>query len=445
MPVTIGTNKFGLPTWIVNPTAGLGTHQTITSAMASASAGDSIYLTPATYNESFTITPGVNIFANPALQSTGTADNLPVINGTITMSGNGSSTLSGFEITAPSGSAISITNNSSALTLLNMSIGTSGVNAFSMTHGQLYCYSCTGQNVLWSISSGTLYLYDCDFNQFQSGGSSTCTCSGTSSLFAFNSNFSNGINLTSSAAGTIFNVVNCNFLTSNLTAVTIAGGSGSTQYMSGCVLQTGTASAVSVSVGDVLNMSRCTVQSSNANAITGAGTLQYSNICFTGTSSTINTTTLVNNPVSAIYTPSITFDNTNLLSNYVVSSWTPTIRGSTTAGATTYTTQIGSYTRIGNRVFLQADMTVTATTGTGNMQIGGLPFAINASNGNVTGGVVAGGASLSLGGGGSQFSIQGAPGASVLSLVALGNNHAVTNIAMTNSTFSVNISINYSI
>ncbi|MBS0626540.1 MAG: hypothetical protein JSS32_10870, partial [Verrucomicrobia bacterium] len=71
----------------------------------------------------------------------------------------------------------------------------------------------------------------------------------------------------------------------------------------------------------------------------------------------------------------ITFDNgINTLATYVQSgTFTPTIVGSTTAGTTTYSSQLGFYTQIGTRVFVDALVTYTAATGTGNM-LGNVPF-----------------------------------------------------------------------
>lgn len=55
-------------------------------------------------------------------------------------------------------------------------------------------------------------------------------------------------------------------------------------------------------------------------------------------------------------------------------AFTPTISGTTTAGAGTYTTQIGRYQRIGKRVFFEISLVWTAHTGTGNLSVTGLPF-----------------------------------------------------------------------
>lgn len=77
----------------------------------------------------------------------------------------------------------------------------------------------------------------------------------------------------------------------------------------------------------------------------------------------------------------LTFDGTNLLGNYVDwTTWTPTLIGESTAGTTTYTTQTGYYTRIGNIAIVQFSISISAATGTGNVLIGGLPFTISGSS-----------------------------------------------------------------
>lgn len=62
-------------------------------------------------------------------------------------------------------------------------------------------------------------------------------------------------------------------------------------------------------------------------------------------------------------------------------SWTPVITGVGGAGVGTYTIQAGLYSRVGNRIFLDATIAWSAHTGTGNMTITGLPFVCrNTSN-----------------------------------------------------------------
>jgi len=64
----------------------------------------------------------------------------------------------------------------------------------------------------------------------------------------------------------------------------------------------------------------------------------------------------------------------NTLDDYEEGTWTPTVLGSTTAGTATYSTQVGTYTRIGRKVTILCSLGYSAGTGTGNLNIGGLPF-----------------------------------------------------------------------
>jgi hypothetical protein len=69
----------------------------------------------------------------------------------------------------------------------------------------------------------------------------------------------------------------------------------------------------------------------------------------------------------------------NALDDYEEGTFTPTITGNTTAGTGTYTTQIGSYTKIGNVVHVQITIVWTNHTGTGGIRISSLPFTSAAS------------------------------------------------------------------
>lgn len=75
-------------------------------------------------------------------------------------------------------------------------------------------------------------------------------------------------------------------------------------------------------------------------------------------------------------------------------NWTPTIAGSATAGTFTYDTTNTKiqYERVGNRVYYNGRIIVTATSvaPAGNMSITGLPFTsgANSNNGNILGGGV---------------------------------------------------------
>jgi hypothetical protein len=64
----------------------------------------------------------------------------------------------------------------------------------------------------------------------------------------------------------------------------------------------------------------------------------------------------------------------NVLNDYEEGTFLPTVIGTTSAGTATYAAQIGRYTKVGRIVQFQIDINYSAGTGTGNLQIAGLPF-----------------------------------------------------------------------
>jgi hypothetical protein len=70
----------------------------------------------------------------------------------------------------------------------------------------------------------------------------------------------------------------------------------------------------------------------------------------------------------------------NTLDDYEEGTFTPAIYGTSTAGTGTYSRQTGTYTKIGNRVYFSIYIIWSAHTGTGDMNINGLPFTSNSSN-----------------------------------------------------------------
>ena len=63
-----------------------------------------------------------------------------------------------------------------------------------------------------------------------------------------------------------------------------------------------------------------------------------------------------------------------LLADYEEGTFTPTIVGTTTSGTGTYNANSGAYTKIGNRVFFSLLINQTNHTGTGDIQVTGLPY-----------------------------------------------------------------------
>jgi hypothetical protein len=66
--------------------------------------------------------------------------------------------------------------------------------------------------------------------------------------------------------------------------------------------------------------------------------------------------------------------NANTLDDYEEGTFSPTVIGSTTAGTVTYYGRQGTYTKIGNRVHFSLYLNWDSGTGTGNLEISGLPF-----------------------------------------------------------------------
>lgn len=67
--------------------------------------------------------------------------------------------------------------------------------------------------------------------------------------------------------------------------------------------------------------------------------------------------------------------DTQTLDAYRENTFTPTIQGGTTAGVGTYTSQVGTFTIIGRCLFFNVEIAWSAHTGTGPVQLAGLPVA----------------------------------------------------------------------
>jgi hypothetical protein len=68
-----------------------------------------------------------------------------------------------------------------------------------------------------------------------------------------------------------------------------------------------------------------------------------------------------------------------LLADYEEGTWTPVVVGTTSAGTGTYTVQQAHYVKVGNVVNFTLALGWSAHTGTGNIEITGLPFSIPGS------------------------------------------------------------------
>lgn len=111
---------------------------------------------------------------------------------------------------------------------------------------------------------------------------------------------------------------------------------------------------------------------------------------------------------------------------YATDVYTPTYRGSTTAGVTTYATQEGAWTRIGNIIIAWGTVVWTAATGTGAALIS-LPFVASASSFNNVAAYVRT-TNVTFANGSVQCQI--AAGTSSILMISPATNAAGTNIAV---------------
>lgn len=73
-----------------------------------------------------------------------------------------------------------------------------------------------------------------------------------------------------------------------------------------------------------------------------------------------------------------------LLNDYEEGTWTPTIIGTSTAGTASYSTQNGTYTKVGRMVYFQCELIWSAGSGSGSLRISGLPYTCGGNNCSVS-------------------------------------------------------------
>jgi hypothetical protein len=131
---------------------------------------------------------------------------------------------------------------------------------------------------------------------------------------------------------------------------------------------------------------------------------------------------------------------------YEEGTFTPTLNGAT-PGTTTYTAQIGYYTRFGNLCYVQGIVAISGTTGTGSIILGGLPFVVkNQTNGNNAGSVTMNNsASWTWPAGATSACLQGTFNTNTFNVVLYGSGVAQTTLQCQNAAASIRFSMVYQV
>lgn len=293
---TLATSVSGVSNFVVSTVSGQGNYTTLAAAMAAASAGDTIFL-KTSVTENVTITPGVNIVGWSGVGDSGSVS----ITGTLTMTGAGTSTVSNLRLTTNSAAVIAVTGSSaSVLNIENCYINATNNTAITYSSSSassiLTLQDCQGNLGTTGIayfshsSAGILSIRRCVLSN--SGGSSTAnTVSAGQCIVTWSSMFNP---ITSSGSSALLNGFMSTFdcSSTNSTAITHGSTAASQPGYRECEFYSGSASAISISASCSLPVVISVINSSNTNAITGSGTLSRGHLVFTGSSSTINTTTV---------------------------------------------------------------------------------------------------------------------------------------------------------
>lgn len=281
------------PKYIVGDTSNGANYSTIAAAITAAPANAIIYIQEGTYVENLTITQTIyfaSLTQNDHLNNSVTVDGQWSINAACNLN------ISGIGLTNASGSIISTTTTSAQANIsscfINVQTGT-GISQ-NATGSNIYLINCEGVlqtgTQLCNVPIGNIWIW---YTQFGNNGSQTASSIGASGNLS--TRFSSlDISVTTSSTGGL-DLRNTRFGSGqNVTWITTAG-TFTGNVMDNCSFYSGSASAISIGSGTAITATKLTVNSSNTNAITGAGTITYGGIIYSGTSILNNVTT--KNPI----------------------------------------------------------------------------------------------------------------------------------------------------
>lgn len=394
MAIQTGDNKWSVTNYIVDPVAGKGDFTTINDAcaffLANAITGVTCSIKSGTYTEDVdSLAPGITYTALGGSQSTPSV----TIVGKITMTEAGTASIFGCRLQTNADYAIVVSGTNACILNISTSYfnvtdntflsytnsnASSRVNVLN-TMGDL---TTTGIAYFEGSASSPLFFKNC--NLTNTGGSTTANTISSGGISMSLSELFNPIT-SSSTAQIAFStsVLDCSAI--NATAMTVGGSAGC--FSTRSLYKSGTASAIVANAATTVDL--IDVQSSNTNAISGSGTLNQGLISFSGSSSGINTSTIVGikNRCGSYRahtgigigadpgtTNGLTFDGTNFMDAYVKTTWTPVLRFGGASVGITYSAQTGEYQRIGPVIYFSLRIALTSKgSSTGTATISGLP------------------------------------------------------------------------
>lgn len=401
----LNINPMSTARWIVDPLGFNGTHTTIASAITSATSGDTIFIMPGTYTENITLKAGVNL---TAFECDAFTPNVTIV-GKCTMTTAGTVSIYGIRLQTNSDFLLAVTGSAASIVkligcYLNCTNNTGISHTSSSGSSTIYLYNCqgdigtTGITLIVSTSAGGLGIYYTQIGN--SGNSTTPSSSTTGGFFLRHSELIFPFSMTSTGA------VDALFCNLNSGATYTQTGTGIATFKH-CKLGGGASSSISVGVGGTVKLHSSEIESDNTNAITGAGTLIYSDVCFTGTSSNINVTTqtITNVGPSSTFgsansgnTNTLTLTNTSNTASSAANSQITVAGGTAADPQTTYTVSgVTSWsTGIDNSASDAYVLAASTALGTSNVMSAATGGAVSFVLGNVDVTKSASGADVSL-------------------------------------------------
>ena len=160
-------------------------------------------------------------------------------------------------------------------------------------------------------------------------------------------------------------------------SLTIQGASGNlTGDLTGNINSTGVSTFTTLSATSIVGVSTLGVTTAYVNTLSGISTIDASSDIFINRSLKFASGYGIDFSATANSSGTMTSE---LLSDYEEGTFTPTVIGTSSVGTGTYQQQLGVYTKIGRQVFFTIYLEWSAHTGTGNINVRGLPFTAAAS------------------------------------------------------------------